>query len=44
MEALSPKSSNSLNYKILKPLYDYAVTIPALSEIFVEQKVSAIDS
>ena len=43
MEALSPKSSNYLNYKILKPLYDYAVTIPVLTEIFVEQKVLATD-
>ena len=43
MEALSPNSPYFLQYDVLKPLYDYPVTIPAVSEFFVKLKVSDAD-
>ena len=43
MEALSPRSSNFLNYETLIPLYEYASTIPVLYETFAELGVSSKD-
>ena len=43
MEALSSNSPYFLQYDVLKPLYDYAVTIPVVSELFVKLKVSDAD-
>ena len=43
MGALSPNSPYFLQYDVLKPLYDYAVTIPIVSELFVKLKVSDED-
>ena len=37
MEALNPKSKTFLEPFILKPLYDYAMTIPNVSRIMLEK-------
>ena len=43
MEAFPPNPPYFLQYDVPKPLYDYAVTIPVVSELFVKLNVSDAD-
>ena len=43
MSALSPSSDVYLKYDILKPLFEYAATIPVLKDCYLKEKLSTKD-
>ena len=43
MSALSPSSDVYLKYDILKPLFEYAATIPVLKDFYSKEKLSTKD-
>ena len=43
LSALSPSSDVYLKYDILKPLFEYAKTIPVLTDFYLKEKVSNKD-
>ena len=43
MSVLSPSSDVYLEYDILKPLFEYATTIPVLRDFYLKEKLSTND-